>query len=78
MALINKYIVSGDITIRKVPKKAPKVKGIDEETASAIALAESIGAVAYSSDPKLVREMRKLGFNVKLLRKDVPAQALLS
>ena len=78
MALINKYIVSGDITIRKVPKKAPKVKGIDEETASAIALAESIGAVAYSSDPKLVREMRKLGFNVKLLRKDVPAQALLT
>ncbi len=74
MALLDKYVVSNDIRVRKVPKKSPRVKGIDEEVASAIALAESLKAPAYVTDPKIARDIRKLGFNVKLLRKDVPAR----
>ncbi len=74
MALLDRYIVNKDIRVKKVPKKSPKVKGIDNEIASAIALAESLRAPAYVTDPKIVRDVKKLGFNVKLLRKDMPAR----
>ena len=71
MAAVEGYLIDGSMSIRKSPKRRVIIQGADEELSSALGLADKVRAPIYIGNESLLKELRRLGFDARLV-KDAP------
>ncbi len=75
MAAVEGYLIDGSISIRKSPKRRVIIQGADEELSSALGLADKVRAPIYIGNGSLLKELRRLGFDARLV-KDAPPPSI--
>ncbi len=72
MSVVEKYIVDRAIKVERAPKRWIIIEGVDSELSAVLGLADKKRAPVYIGEEELLKELKKRGFRVRLIKEATP------
>jgi len=72
MSIVERYIVDHLIIVKKAPRRKITVERVEKDLPSALGLADREKVPVYIGEEHLLKDLKRRGFNVKLIREAPP------